>query len=223
MKILITADLQGREGWYRWIATQQPELLVIAGNLVGDLGFDEKQNDFVIDALTKLEFPIAICSGFHDNPTLLERLRDLGVLVDGVTAENDGILVTCLPHRPLDGVDELILETSAPFRKGKQWLVVHHAPPSIKISDQDSPGQRILRQTRQYQPDYLACGHWHDPKYHKAWYSSVGNTKVFNPGYREIPGDAPNCTIIDTELRVATWLDRGSFKGGPSRVEQTRF
>ena len=172
MKILLTADLHGRENWYRWLATQQPELLVIAGDLTGDLG------------------------------------------MNGATAEIGEMLVTCLPHRPIEGVNDVILGLAQERRENKVWLVLHHAAPSITESTHDSGSTSILRQLRQYQPDFLACGHWHNPKYYKAWYSSVGRTKVFNPGYRLVPGDAPNCVIFDTETKVATWLDRGSLKGG---------
>ena len=224
MKILLTADLHGRENWYRWIATQQPELLVIAGDLTGDLGKNTQQIDFIVDQLSSLPFPVAVCSGSHDSSTeMFSRLAAAGVLTDGATAEIGKMLLTCLPHRPIEGVNDVILGLAQERRENKVWLVLHHAAPSITESTHDSGSTSILRQLRQYQPDFLACGHWHNPKYYKAWYSSVGRTKVFNPGYRLVPGDAPNCVIFDTETKVATWLDRGSLKGGPSRVEQTRF
>ena len=98
MKLLMTADLHGRWAYYQWLAEQKVDLIVIAGDLINNLGVDESEIILATHALAGFRSPVAVCSGNHDNPNLwFPILEHGGVLSDGQSKVFGNLLVTSLP------------------------------------------------------------------------------------------------------------------------------
>ena len=210
MKLLMTADLHGRWAYYQWLAEQKVDLIVIAGDLINNLGVDESEIILATHALAGFRSPVAVCSGNHDNPNLwFPILEHGGVLSDGQSKVFGNLLVTSLPFEEEEnGSNDLILH-EAQKRVGQHtWLVIHHDPPCGTLVGGPLASTRILRQIRQYRPDYLVSGHWHDQPYKGSWYCAVGPTICFNAGQpAKAMTERPNCIYLDTSTRQLVWIN----------------
>ena len=210
MKILITADLHGKWSWYEWLSQRQVDLIVIAGDLIDLLACDDHEIECATAFLAGFHSPIAVASGNHDNPfSWFPRLNSIDILTDGQSRFYGDLLVTSLPFDETDPGDNDVILHDAQKRVGQHpWLVIHHDPPYGSPVGGKAASTKILRQIRQYRPDYLASGHWHNQPYVGSWYSKVGPTICFNAGRPEIPAIVrPNCIYLDTSLRRAWWMN----------------
>ena len=77
MKLLLTADLHSRRGWYEWLLKEAPQYdaVAIAGDLLDLFQYLPPQIEFLRDWVTKMKatgIPLFICDGNHDfNSTAL--------------------------------------------------------------------------------------------------------------------------------------------------------
>ena len=215
MKILITADLHGKWSWYEWLSRQQVDLVVIAGDLIDQLGCSEQEIDFATAFLAGFRSPVAVASGNHDNPSVwFPRLEAIDILTDGCSKFFGNLLVTSLPFEDTDhGDNDAILHAGQKLVGQRTWLVIHHDPPQGTPVGGNDGSSKILRQIRQYRPDYLASGHLHHQPYVGRWYCTVGPTTCFNPGQPEIhaEGMRPNCIYLDTSGQA--WWKNTSMSG----------
>lgn len=201
MNVIITSDLHGRWEWYSWLARQQVDLIVIAGDLIDLLGCDEQEIDLCVAFLACFQSPVAVCSGNHDNPAVwFPRLEPLKILCDGQSKIYGKLLVTCLPFEEADyGANDATLGAAQKRAEQRSWLVVHHDPPCGTSVGGNDASTQILRQIKQYRPQYLASGHWHKQPYVGRWCCRSGATICFNAGQPEIhaQGSRPNCIYLD--------------------------
>jgi len=208
MKLLLTADLHGHWSWYQWLADQQVDLIVIAGDLIDQLGVDESEIFLASHYLASFRSPVAICSGNHDNPNIwFPILEHAGVLNDGQSKFFGNLLVTSLPFEEEEnGSNDMILHQAQNAVGQNHWLIIHHDPPCGTPVGGPLASTRILRQIRHYKPDYLVSGHWHEQPYNGGWFCKVGPTICFNAGQpKKIMNRRPNNILFDSSSRRLVW------------------
>lgn len=190
MKILICSDLHGKWSHYAWLAEKKVDLIVIAGDLIDMLSIIEEEVVMATAFLATFKSPVVVCPGNHDHAEVwFPALVQAGVMIEG-THELHGITVTSLPwDNPLD--EMLAVGKQAAKKSGNPWLIAHHDPP---------------REVFHAEPDFVACGHWHEYPYDKSFIACYrGKTLKLNAGVRLTDWPEPNHIILDLDAKEATW------------------
>ncbi len=222
----MTADLHGRWAYYQWLAEQNVDLIVIAGDLINNLAIDESEIILATHALAGFRSPVAVCSGNHDHPNCwFPILEHAGVLSDGQSKVIGNLLVTSLPFEEEEnGSNDLILHEGRKRVGQHTWIVINHDPPFGTQVGGPLVSTRILRQIRHYRPDYLVSGHWHDQPYKGSWYCAVGQTICFNAGQPEkAMTKRPNCIYLDTSTRQLVWINTSMIGSASVKLKLDQF
>lgn len=154
-----------------------------------------------------------VCSGNHDwwsNDEITDTDANGGWLRkltrDGVTCDNDGA--------PIGNVHFFCHAYAAraqlPTVEGKQWILLHHEPPSRcaaaltgdSSADLGSSHLREQISAAANPPILVLSGHVHRPK---SWRGEIGHSIVLNPTYDE-EASFPNHLRIDLSNGFVTWI-----------------
>lgn len=238
MKILHVSDLHANWAWFDWVGAQTGhDLLIVAGDLqntcaeVEDLEKElENQLQNIINWAEILpKIPTVICSGNHDDETLLDQIKHLRhIHSDGWNGIIHDVWVTIAPFRWEDDKKSNIKTYGMlkdPRRSPKlPWLFVSHRPPVGKLgrdtlNDADSG---INSWMGSLPIDYVFCGHSHfQPGINQTCFEKIGNGVAFNPGSTArstqeksgIPLDPiPNHIQFDISSKKGVWYQNSSYK-----------
>jgi Icc-related predicted phosphoesterase len=237
MKILAVSDLHFGLAQFDWVAQQAEryDLVIIAGDLLdlgGHLDLDSQITVIVkylrtISGKTRL----LVCSGNHDgdekNETQeyiarwLQRVRAVGLVVDGGGAELRGIRLSVCPWWDGPATREAMQRFLRTEHAGspKIWLWVHHAPPDgvgVSWTGKEHAGDTFLVNIiKELTPDFVFSGHIHNSPFRPggAWVSRIGKTWVFNPGKQL--GAPPAHITLDLEKRTARWESQAGVEEIP--------
>jgi Icc-related predicted phosphoesterase len=230
MKILLVSDLHYTLKQLDWVhqVAGQFDMIVIAGDHldISSVVDIEAQIVVILKYLDRIKAKtrLLVSSGNHDlnaenasNEKVaawMSRVRQLGVVADGETHEQDGRLFTVCPW--WDGpvtraeVDAQFAADAPKAATKDEWLWIYHSPPdespvswagSRHFGDTD-----IVDWIHRYEPAMVMTGHIHQSPFRKggSWVDRIGPTWVFNTG-RQI-GPVPCHCIIDTDERKAMWF-----------------
>ncbi len=227
MKFLFVADLHYTLKQFDWLLARASEFdgIVIGGDLLDlssalDISVQITVVEKYLDRL-QAKTRLIVSSGNHDGDgrntadesvsRWIRDIRNSGIGVDGASVEWDGTLFTVCPwwDGPVSRAElELQLERDA-RRTPKNWIWVHHAPPSgspLAWTGRKFVGDEYLRGwIERFQPDLVLSGHIHNAPFvnQGAWVDRIGKTRAFNPG-RQI-GPAPTCIAFDLASGAAEW------------------
>ena len=195
MKLLLTADFHFHKPWFEWLlrVADRYDLICVAGDLLDMFHSDGVVPQLIyvyewMQAMTKLQIPIALCSGNHDLP------GNQPILVPGVSIRKDKlpILGEFAKHRRwlhalkmnhLVAVDddskifrsrtgESLTVVCLPYAAdghvdpldpaARPCLILHHEPPAQTLIAEPKSGSREfgLAVARQ-QPTWTMSGHVH--------------------------------------------------------------
>ena len=195
MQLLLTADFHYRKPWFEWLlrVAEQYDLICIAGDLL-DMYHPEgvvPQLIFIYEwmqMLTKLQIPIALCSGNHDlpgnHPILLpgtsirkDKLAILGEYAKHkrwlralkmnhfVAVDGDSKIIRSKSEESISVVcvpyaaDGCILHVQA---AADPCLVVHHEPPAeTSLADPKTGNREFALVILRQQPSWTLSGHVH--------------------------------------------------------------
>lgn len=89
------------------------------------------------------------------------------------------------------------------------WIIIHHEPPFANgFSTNFFANAQIEEWIKIYQPNLLACGHYHaGPDIQNTCFTHIGNTLVLNPGQNKSQ-EKPNRVLIDFTQNTATWFTK---------------
>lgn len=214
MKILHVSDLHARPAWFKWLIRESSkvDLVCISGDLL-DLRVDcfngsaEAQIKMVLNQLSQLRAPFALCSGNHDSISSrgvesarwTEPLRKRGGFIDGSVFWFQDYKFRCVPWG-----EPLPVVAPEDF-----WLI--HAPPlgvyTSQAMDGSSHGCNELREVCRSAagPLFALSGHVHSPR---RFWGMLGRTISLNPGWRDHPFQ-PSSIIIDMSNRTVTHRPAG--------------
>lgn len=229
MRILLTSDLHYRLRQYDWLIGAAPafDAVVVAGDhldisaaVPGDVQVAALSASFA--ALAE-KTQLLICSGNHDldarnadgekTASWLQRLRGLGIAVDGDSVCIGGTLFTVCPWwegpRSRQAVEQLLDESSRERAHAQRWVWLYHAPPEGKLSwtGKRHFGDPLLPELlARHRPTAVFCGHIHEAPFRQggSWIERSDDTWLFNAG-RQI-GDVPARIEIDFESATARWI-----------------
>lgn len=207
MKILHVSDLHAHGPWYAWLVQKAPkyDLICLTGDLVdfGDVnGASDEQVDTVLNHLTQLQAPYALCSGNHDlipepgydTAQWTEPLRKKNVFLDRSVFWFQDYKFRCVPWCdpvPADAKDDF-------------WLI--HAPPygahTSIVPGGVSFGCEELRDVclSGRGPRFALSGHVHESV---GYWSMLHHTISLNPGKGNHP-TVPNHVVIDMQAQRVT-------------------
>lgn len=205
--ILHVSDIHSHPAWLEWLVKEAPGygLISMSGDTLnlGAIEIDpEDQLARVVSSLKRIEAPLALVSGNHDelplggfeSATWLHRLRAKNVWVDGDTFIFGGHSFRCvgwcetLPDGPIE-----------------DFLIVHVPPfgiPTSTVAGGVSHGCEDLRQQclSGGGARWILSGHIHSPLAH--WSQLRGSTSL-NPG-KGVHGSIPNHMVIHLVGRRVT-------------------
>jgi predicted MPP superfamily phosphohydrolase len=215
VKVLLTADLYYRPGWFDWLEDEAHKyaLISIAGDLL-DMFSGLPLGDQLVhvkDSLHRLaeKVPVAVCSGNHDAvdvvPLLLpgvavsyaaswleEMTGTSGLIGDGQMRPIGGrLIVTTIPFFSRGGWEQALLEEGKRLKaeRGAPWLLITHDPARIQAA--------ISRAS----PDFVHFGHYHG---RDGFSRRSGNTLFLCAGQR-LEAAIPNHIVLDAETGIAAW------------------
>ncbi len=229
MKILAVADLHYALKQFDWLTQVAPDfdLLVIAGDLL-DISSPvdgRTQIAVLLKYLQRLQgmTQLVICSGNHDldqrnadgekAATWFERIRRMGIPVDGEALEFDGYLFTACAWWDGPKTKERVsqqLARDAGRVAGRKWAWVYHGPPEGSTTSCDDlrcfGDTDLARWIGEHTPDLVFCGHVHNSPFSRdgSWVDRLGRTWVFNGGH-DI-GPVPPHIVLSTDREEAAWV-----------------
>ncbi len=229
MRILLASDLHYRLRQYDWLigAASAFDAVVVAGDhldisaaVPGDVQVAALSASF---AALAQKTRLLVCSGNHDldarssegekMAAWLQRLRGLGVAVDGDSVRIGGTLFTVCPWwdgpKSKEAVEHLLQAAARQRAEGEPWVWVYHAPPEGKLSwtGRRYFGDPLLPELLvRHSPTAVLCGHIHEAPFRQegSWVERIGNTWLFNAGHQI--GDVPTRIEIDFRADLATWI-----------------
>jgi Icc-related predicted phosphoesterase len=230
VRILSVSDLHYRLPHYDWLvrAADDPEtdVVVLAGDLadvVSPVPIDVQAVVLETYLTTLSERALVMASsGNHDldGPGAngeqvagwLHRMDSERVLVDGATADVDGVRFTVCPwwDGPVTRAEVDAQLAAAALARPEFWVWIYHSPPAgtplCRDGRREFPDHDLAAWIDRHQPDVVICGHIHQAPWAKggSWHARLGRTTVFNAG-KQI-GHVPPHITIDTEARTAHWF-----------------
>jgi Icc-related predicted phosphoesterase len=228
VRILSVSDLHYRLPHFDWLldASRNVDVVVIAGDLADVVNPVpvEVQSVVLATYLDRLaeQSLVVVSSGNHDldGPGghgeqvagWLQRAARDRVVVDGATADLDGIRFTACPwwDGPLTRaeVDEQLSEAGAD--PPATWVWAYHSPPAgtplCRDRRREFPDHDLAGWIERHQPALVFTGHIHQAPWVDggSWRARVGRTWVFNAG-KQI-GPVPAHVLVDTDQATAHWF-----------------
>jgi Icc-related predicted phosphoesterase len=226
VRVLLVSDLHYDLRKLDWVLGQagDHDMVTIAGDLL-DIGSAvplDAQIAVVLEHLARLaqRTTVVVCSGNHDldhrgddgekATRWIADARDVGVVVDGDSAEVGGWLVSSCAW--WEGPSTLAnleqrLEAAGARRSGR-WLWAYHGPPEGPLSWTGSRSYgdpELPRLVERHEPDVVLCGHIHQAPHVDggSWFERRGRTWLFNAGHQ--PGEVPAHVELDLDAGRASW------------------
>ena len=228
MQCLLVSDLHYTLKQLDWVhqVAERFDLVVIAGDHldISSVVALEAQIVVLLKYLERVNSKtrLLVSSGNHDLnaenaadekvAAWMSRVHSLGVVTDGESYQDEGILFTVCPwwDGPVTRA-QVEAQLAADAEKEKsQWAWVYHSPPDQ--SPTSWGGKKhfgdcdVVEWIHRFQPAMVFTGHIHQSPFRQggSWVDRIGSTWIFNTG-RQI-GPIPCHCIIDTEAQKALWF-----------------
>lgn len=191
MKLLVFVDMHGSHKALEKIKKQakKADMIVCAG----DISIFENNLDILLSELNKLNKPVLIIPGNHEDD---KDLKELTKMFDNITDIHkktfikENYLFLGYGESGFSMVDKEFIKTSKKFEKeikkfpkDNKIILVTHAPPYKtkidKIMDEYCGNKSIKNFILKVKPDLVISGHLHE---NAGKEDKIGKTKLINPG-----------------------------------------
>jgi uncharacterized protein len=189
MRILAFTDMHGSTKALKEIKkkSKKADILVCCGDLTI---FEQHLRKWLLE-LNKLDKPVLIIPGNHENPTILKKVAsnfDNIIFMDARSFEMEEYLILGAEGNGFSMVDKTFNKIAKAFLKilknnKKKYILMTHAPPHNTKLDKIIDGHCGNKSVRNFiiksKPDIAFSGHIHE---NNGKEDKIGKTRVINPG-----------------------------------------